>query len=86
MSPTVDHRAFSSLPEAQTLLKAQISFLAICDRSHQEMNTSSGEMTRWIWSGGKQHDPEKCAAIFRKDHAQSKNQSAMTIRPNLIAL
>jgi sirohydrochlorin ferrochelatase len=30
--------------------------------------------------------PEKCAAVFRKDHAKSKSQSAMTIRPNLIAL
>jgi hypothetical protein len=30
--------------------------------------------------------PEKCAAVFRKDDAKSKSQSAMTIRPNLIAL
>jgi hypothetical protein len=42
-----------------------------------------------------EHDPEKCEAVFprdkrqrrlRGDHAQSKNQSAMTIQPNLIAL
>jgi hypothetical protein len=26
-----------------------------------------------------ERDSEKCAAVFRKDHAQSKNQSAMTI-------
>ena len=32
------------------------------------------------------HDPEKCEAVFRKDHAQSKSQSAMTIHPHLIAL
>jgi hypothetical protein len=32
------------------------------------------------------HDPEKCEAVFRKDHAQTMNQSAMTIQPNLIAL
>src|SRR5579872_337056 len=35
---------------------------------------------------GLKHDPEKCVAVFRKDHAQSKTQSAMTIQPNLIAL
>jgi hypothetical protein len=33
-----------------------------------------------------EHDPEKCAAVFRKDHAQAKSQSAMTIQLNLIAL
>jgi hypothetical protein len=33
-----------------------------------------------------EHDPEKCEAVFRKDHAQSKTSSAMTIQPNLIAL
>jgi hypothetical protein len=27
-----------------------------------------------------------CSGAFRKDHAQPKNQSAMTIRPNLVAL
>jgi hypothetical protein len=32
------------------------------------------------------HDPEKREAVFRKDHAQTKTQSAMTIHPNLIAL
>jgi hypothetical protein len=32
-----------------------------------------------------EHDPEKCVAVLRKDHAQSKNQSAMRI-PNRIAL
>src|SRR5262249_6847752 len=32
------------------------------------------------------HDPEKCEAVFRKDHAQTKTQSAMPIRSNLIAL
>jgi len=32
------------------------------------------------------HDPEKCAAVFRKDHAQTTTQSAMMIHPNLIAL
>jgi hypothetical protein len=30
------------------------------------------------------HDPEKGAAVFRKDHAQTKSQSAMMIQ--LIAL
>jgi len=33
-----------------------------------------------------ERDPEKCVAVFRKDHAQSKSQSAMMIQPNLIAL
>jgi hypothetical protein len=33
-----------------------------------------------------EHDPEKCVAVFRKDHAQTKSLSAMTIQPNLIAL
>jgi hypothetical protein len=33
-----------------------------------------------------EQDPEKCVAVFRKDHAQTKSQSAMTIQPNLIAL
>jgi hypothetical protein len=28
-----------------------------------------------------EHDPEKCVAVFRKDHAQLKTQSAMTIQP-----
>jgi len=32
------------------------------------------------------HDPEKCEAVFRKDHAQSRIWSAMAIHPNLIAL
>jgi hypothetical protein len=32
------------------------------------------------------HDPEKCAAVFRKDHAQSKSYSAMMIQADLIAL
>jgi hypothetical protein len=32
------------------------------------------------------HDPEKCEAIFRKDHAQTTTQSAMMIHPHLIAL
>jgi hypothetical protein len=38
------------------------------------------------------HDPEKCAAVFRKaclgldprDHAQTGSQSAMTIHPQVI--
>jgi len=33
-----------------------------------------------------EHDPEKCAAVFRRDQAQSNNQSATTIQPNLAAL
>jgi hypothetical protein len=33
-----------------------------------------------------EHDPEKCRAVFRKDHAQSKSQSARAIRPNPIVL
>jgi hypothetical protein len=33
-----------------------------------------------------EHDPEKCAAVFRKDHAQTTTESAMTIHPDLIAL
>jgi hypothetical protein len=33
-----------------------------------------------------EHDPEKCAAVFRKDHAQTKGQSGMTIRRKVIAL
>src|SRR5262249_3683547 len=32
------------------------------------------------------HDPEKCEAVFRKDHAQTTIQSAMAIQPNPIAL
>jgi hypothetical protein len=32
------------------------------------------------------HDPEKCATVFRKDHAQSRTESAMVIQPDLIAL
>jgi hypothetical protein len=31
-------------------------------------------------------DPEQRAAVFRGEHAKSNGQSAMTIRPNLIAL
>jgi hypothetical protein len=31
------------------------------------------------------HDPEKHVAVCRKDHAQTRIQSAMTIHPNLIA-
>jgi hypothetical protein len=33
-----------------------------------------------------EHDAEKCAAVFRKDHAQTKGYSAMMIHPQLIAL
>jgi hypothetical protein len=33
-----------------------------------------------------EHDPEKCVAVFRKDHAQSKDQSAMLIHLIAIAL
>jgi hypothetical protein len=33
-----------------------------------------------------EHDPEKCEAVFRKDHAQTRSVSAMTIQPNLTAL
>jgi hypothetical protein len=33
-----------------------------------------------------EHDPEKCAAVFRKDHAQTTNQSVMMIHPKVIAL
>ncbi|MBR0840092.1 hypothetical protein JQ607_07780 [Bradyrhizobium liaoningense] len=42
-----------------------------------------------------EHDPEKCAAVFprdkrgmrlRGDHAQTTNQSALTLQPNFIAL
>jgi hypothetical protein len=32
------------------------------------------------------HDPEKWTPVFRKDHAQTINQSAMAIRPENIAL
>jgi hypothetical protein len=32
------------------------------------------------------HDPEKCEAVFRKDHAQTTIQGAMVIQPNPIAL
>jgi hypothetical protein len=32
------------------------------------------------------HDPEQCAWVYRKDHAQTKSQSAMTIQLYLIAL
>jgi len=33
-----------------------------------------------------EHDPETCEAVFRKDHAQTTAQSAMTIHPKLVAL
>jgi hypothetical protein len=32
------------------------------------------------------HDPEKCEAVFRKDHAQTEGQSAMLIHLQTIAL
>jgi hypothetical protein len=28
-----------------------------------------------------EHDPEKCEAVFRKDHAQEQDQSAMMTYP-----
>jgi hypothetical protein len=31
-------------------------------------------------SGGKQHDPEKCAAVFGSDHAKSNRESVKTSR------
>jgi len=37
-------------------------------------------------TGGLEHDPEKCAAVFRKDHAQAKSYSEMTIRRKVILL
>jgi len=33
-----------------------------------------------------EHDPQKWKPIFQKDHAQTIRQSAMTIRPEVIAL
>jgi hypothetical protein len=33
-----------------------------------------------------EHDPEKWAPVFRKDHAQSKGWSEMTIRRKVITL
>jgi hypothetical protein len=33
-----------------------------------------------------EHDPEKWAPVFRKDHAQTKGWSAMTIRRKVITL
>jgi hypothetical protein len=33
-----------------------------------------------------EHDPEKCEAVFRKEHAQTRIWSAMAIQPNAIAL
>jgi hypothetical protein len=33
-----------------------------------------------------EHDPEKWIPVFRKDHAQTKRQSAMLIQPKRIAL
>jgi hypothetical protein len=32
-----------------------------------------------------EHDPETSEAVFRKDHAQTRIQSAMMIQPDLIA-
>jgi hypothetical protein len=49
---------------------------------HERMIDSSSKNGR----ANPSHDPEKCAAVFRKDHAQSKSESAMTNRSNLIAL
>src|SRR6185437_6967476 len=31
-----------------------------------------------------EHDPEKCVAVFRKDHAQTKSWNGMTIRRRVI--
>jgi hypothetical protein len=31
------------------------------------------------------HDPEKRAAVFRKDHAKTKSQGAIMIHPQIIA-
>ncbi|WP_456729599.1 hypothetical protein [Bradyrhizobium sp. USDA 3364] len=36
-------------------------------------------------NGGLEHDPGKCEAAFRKDHAQARSQSAMLIQTNRIA-
>jgi hypothetical protein len=33
-----------------------------------------------------EHDPEKCVAVFGKDHAQSKSYSAVTTPIEIIAL
>jgi hypothetical protein len=32
------------------------------------------------------HDPEKWVPVFRKDHAQTKRQSGMTIQREVITL
>jgi hypothetical protein len=39
--------------------------------------------TRWC---GLEHDPEKWVPVFRKDHAQTKRWSGMTIRRKVIRL
>jgi hypothetical protein len=33
-----------------------------------------------------EHDPEKCAAVFRKDHAHTITYGAMVLHPEVIAL
>jgi len=34
----------------------------------------------------REHDPEKWIPAFRKDHAQTRSWSAMTLHPEIIAL
>jgi hypothetical protein len=31
------------------------------------------------------HDPEKCVAVLRKDHAQTRSKNAKAIQPNAAA-
>jgi hypothetical protein len=37
-------------------------------------------------AAGLEHDPEKWVPVFRKDHAQTKSWSGMTIRRKFILL
>jgi hypothetical protein len=52
------------------------------------LSTSDGSLTKPRGRARRhpEHDPEKRVAVFRKDHAQSRIQSAMAIQPNLVAL
>jgi hypothetical protein len=64
-------------------------------RSRSEKKKKKPSMIRKVGTGfpkrscsekDPEHDPQKWKPTFQKDHAQTIRQSAMTIRPEVIAL
>jgi hypothetical protein len=82
------HPLASAEPKEPTAIDATQVNTSICLMTDLQQHVGepiAAEMVRSQRRVLLRHDPEECAAVFRKDHARAKSYSAMTIRPNLIA-